>query len=128
MGAVKKILMIAYYYPPVSGGGVQRTSKFAKYLPRFGFTPVVVTVKAPYDYYQDTTLTGDIVPGVKVIRTASLEPMKWIRKWLKWPSDKRTKRSGNRIVEQGTVKKAEWLLKLKESIFVPDAEIGWVPF
>ncbi len=54
--------------------------------------------------------------------------MKGIRKWLKWLSDKRTKRSGNRIVEQGTVKKAEWLLKLKESIFVPDAEIGWLPF
>ena len=40
MAVTKKILMIAYYYPPVSGGGVQRTSKFAKYLPLFGYAPV----------------------------------------------------------------------------------------
>ena len=30
-----KILMVAYFYPPRGGGGVQRTVKFAKYLPSF---------------------------------------------------------------------------------------------
>lgn len=38
----RKVLFIAYYYPPSGGAGVQRTVKFIKYLPTFGFIPVVV--------------------------------------------------------------------------------------
>lgn len=38
-----KILFLVYYFPPIGGGGVQRTIKFLKYLPEFGFSPVVVT-------------------------------------------------------------------------------------
>lgn len=29
----KKVLVIAYYYPPMGLSGVQRTLKFTKYLP-----------------------------------------------------------------------------------------------
>ncbi len=39
---MKKVLFLAYYYPPCGGAGVQRTVKFVKYLPEFGYTPVVV--------------------------------------------------------------------------------------
>jgi glycosyltransferase involved in cell wall biosynthesis len=37
------MLMVAYFYPPRGGGGTQRTVKFAKYLPHFGITPIVLT-------------------------------------------------------------------------------------
>ncbi len=39
------VLMIAYYFPPMGGAGVQRTLKFAKYLPEFGWSPHVLTVR-----------------------------------------------------------------------------------
>ena len=39
-----RILFLAYYFPPIGGGGVQRSAKFAKYLPEFGYKPRVVTV------------------------------------------------------------------------------------
>jgi glycosyltransferase involved in cell wall biosynthesis len=43
----KKVLMIAYYYPPINNGGVQRPASFAKYLPSFGYEPIIVTCNMP---------------------------------------------------------------------------------
>ena len=41
---VKRVLMIAFHYPPLRGSsGIQRTLKFAKYLPEFGWDPIVLT-------------------------------------------------------------------------------------
>ena len=37
----KRVLIIAYYWPPAGGGGVQRWLKFAKYLPEFGWDPIM---------------------------------------------------------------------------------------
>lgn len=42
---VKRILMIAYHYPPIRGSsGVQRTLKFTRYLGEHGWEPIVLTV------------------------------------------------------------------------------------
>ena len=37
----QKVLMFAYYFPPLGGSGVQRTLKYVKYLPDHGFEPLV---------------------------------------------------------------------------------------
>ncbi len=31
----RKVLIIAYYFPPMGLSGVQRTAKFVKYLPKY---------------------------------------------------------------------------------------------
>lgn len=42
---VKRVLMIAYHYPPLSGGsGIHRTHSFARHLPEHGWQPLVLTV------------------------------------------------------------------------------------
>ena len=41
--AADRVLMFAYIFPPLAGGGVQRTLKYVKYLPLHGFSSVVVT-------------------------------------------------------------------------------------
>lgn len=52
---VKRVLMIAYHYPPVRGSsGVQRTLKFTRYLSDYGWEPIVLSV-APGAYPE----TGD---------------------------------------------------------------------
>ena len=38
-----KILIIAYYYPPISSGGTARPLKMAKYLPAFGHEVTVLS-------------------------------------------------------------------------------------
>ncbi len=41
---MQKVLIITYHWPPAGGPGVQRVLKFAKYLPAFGWTPLILTV------------------------------------------------------------------------------------
>ncbi len=38
---MKKLLLITYMFPPIAGGGIQRTLKFIKYLPHYNLAPVV---------------------------------------------------------------------------------------
>src|SRR5579862_1794517 len=40
---MKRLLFLAYHFPPVGGGGVQRSVKFVRYLPELGYEPVVIT-------------------------------------------------------------------------------------
>src|SRR5690606_19268419 len=79
----KKVLFIAYLFPPVGGSGVQRSSKFVKYLSDFGWYPLVLTVKEPYDFYNDESLMNDVKGRCTIYRTLSIEPMKCVRKFLK---------------------------------------------
>jgi glycosyltransferase involved in cell wall biosynthesis len=68
-----KVLVIAYRFPPQGGGGVQRTLKFVKYLPQWGWLPVVHTVRNPYWPLRDDTLLGEIPLGVQIYRTLTAE-------------------------------------------------------
>jgi glycosyltransferase involved in cell wall biosynthesis len=42
----KKLLMVCYYYPPTHNSGVERSVKFARYLPEHGWETVVLTTDA----------------------------------------------------------------------------------
>lgn len=45
---MRTVLLIAYHFPPIhSGSGLQRTLRFAQYLPEFGWKPIVLTIGAP---------------------------------------------------------------------------------
>ncbi len=44
---MKRVLLIAYAYPPCTEIGALRPAGLAKYLPRFGWEPTVLTVKLP---------------------------------------------------------------------------------
>ncbi|MYM67255.1 glycosyltransferase [Pseudoduganella sp. FT55W] len=47
---VKRVLMIAFHYPPMRGGsGFQRTLAFTQHLPRCGWEPLVLSV-SPHAY------------------------------------------------------------------------------
>lgn len=44
---MKRVLMVAYHFPPLAGGsGIQRTLRFVQLLPRMGWQPIVLTVNA----------------------------------------------------------------------------------
>ena len=57
---VKRGLIVTYYFPPVGGGGVQRWSKFIKYLFRQNWQFNVVTRSHTPNEILDTTLLEDI--------------------------------------------------------------------
>lgn len=66
----KKILFLAFDFPPKGGAGVYRSLKFTKYLPRFGWTPTVLALEPDLkgSVFRDDTLLIDIPKGVEVIR------------------------------------------------------------
>jgi hypothetical protein len=43
---MKKILIVSYHFPPSTASGGVRPSKFARYLPEFGWEPTVVTTES----------------------------------------------------------------------------------
>jgi hypothetical protein len=65
---MKKVFMIAHQFPPMGGSGVQRTSKFVKYLPELGYDPIVFTIDVKEQLIDDS-LNKDISENITVIRT-----------------------------------------------------------
>ncbi|MBE3040848.1 MAG: hypothetical protein IMZ62_18785 [Chloroflexi bacterium] len=64
------VLMLCYSFPPLAGGGVQRSAKFVKYLPRYGWQPLVVAARGrllSQRFGLDHTLAHDVA-GAKVWR------------------------------------------------------------
>ena len=57
---MKNVLIITYYWPPSGGGGVQRVLKFCKYLPDYGWNPLVLTVKDGEFPVFDNSLLDDV--------------------------------------------------------------------
>ena len=117
----KKVLFIAYYFPPLGMGGVQRAAKFAKYLPSFRWKPFVLTVKDVQYLAKDPSLLEELPPEVEVIRTGSFDPLR-ISFVLKDLFKKRTQKAGS--VQQTRIKRP----KLSSWFFFPDSKIGWIPF
>jgi hypothetical protein len=71
---MKTVLILTYYWPPAGGPGVQRVLKFVKYLPQFGWYPVVLTVANEEYPAIDESLLSDIADDVSVYKTSSNEP------------------------------------------------------
>lgn len=66
---MKKVLMIAYQFPPMGGPGVQRTTKFVKFINEFGWEPIVFTRDVGNMDIKDDTLLTDVPQNTKIVRT-----------------------------------------------------------
>ncbi|MDY0236061.1 MAG: glycosyltransferase [Gudongella sp.] len=64
---MNKVLIIANEFPPMGGAGVQRTTKFVKYLREFDFEPIVVT-KKHMGGLSDQSLLQEIPHDIKIYR------------------------------------------------------------
>lgn len=124
-GKLKKVLVIAYSFPPVGGGRVMRVVKFCKYLSMFGWHPVILTVKNPAVPDYDYGLLEEISGKFTIVRTPSLEPT-FLNKYFK---KHKLKTQATEHASQ-PAKKAVYklLMLLKQFIFFPDTRIGWLPF
>jgi glycosyltransferase involved in cell wall biosynthesis len=70
---LKRLLMIVFHYPPWSGGsGIHRTLKFSRYLPEFGWQPIVLTANHRA-YPPDSDAEREIPSGVIVERAFALD-------------------------------------------------------
>ena len=122
----KKVLIFTYYWPPAGGVAVQRFLKFSKFLPEFGWEPIIITVdNGSYAYY-DESLLKDISPSLRVYRTKTFEPFE-LYNLLRGQKGKTMP-----LVAVGANQNKTFFQKATEYIranfFVPDARKGWVPY
>jgi glycosyltransferase involved in cell wall biosynthesis len=69
-----RLLLIAFYFPPAGGGGVQRTLKFCRHLPEFGVDVDVLAPSDPKWFALDEPLMAEIPAATTVHRTRFLGP------------------------------------------------------
>jgi len=120
---MKKILIVTYYWPPSGGAGVQRWLKFSKYLPEFGYQPVVLTVDDKLASYAqlDYSLLQEVGPEIQVHRTKTFEPYDLYRRL----SGKKEIPYGG-FSNQKRVTIFEKLSRLiRGNLFLPDPRRGW---
>ncbi|MFM9964202.1 MAG: hypothetical protein ACKV2Q_23605 [Planctomycetaceae bacterium] len=72
--STKRVLVVSYNFPPVGGAGVQRVTKFVKYLPQFGWDTTVLTTENPSVPVYDESLLADIPPQTVIVKARTLEP------------------------------------------------------
>jgi hypothetical protein len=66
-----KVLVVAYYFPPMGLSGVQRTLKFVKYMKNFNWDPTVITSGNVAYYAHDKYLNKELESlNVKIIRVS----------------------------------------------------------
>lgn len=119
----KKVLIIAYYWPPAGGPGVQRWLKFVKYLPEFGVEPIVfVPENASYPIV-DESLNAEVPSSATLIKFPIKEPYK-----LAGFLSKSSKSISKGIIpdkrKQSLMQKL--MLYVRGNFFIPDARVGWV--
>jgi glycosyltransferase involved in cell wall biosynthesis len=70
-------LMIAYFFPPISGSGVYRTLKFVIYLPQCGWRPIVVCGDdaRSFGFTEDPSLLCEVPPEARVVRRPFVSPL-----------------------------------------------------
>ena len=120
---MKRVLVIAYYWPPSGGSGVQRWVKFCKYLPQEGWQPVVFAPENADYPSLDPSLEADLPKDLEVLRGRIWEPYAAYRKLLGG------KNASTQVTEISSGKKT-WKQRLslwiRANLFVPDPRVGWV--
>ncbi|WP_299184228.1 glycosyl transferase family 1 [uncultured Chryseobacterium sp.] len=119
----KKILIITYYWPPAGGPGVQRWLKFAKYLPDFGWKPVIYTPENPSYPLLDESLLKDVPENLEIVKTKIWEPYQLAEKLNK--SNKKFK-AGQFDVGKNQSWKSKLSIWIRGNFFIPDARVFWV--
>lgn len=139
-----RVLVVAYYFPPLGGVGVQRTLKYVKYLPGNGWRPVVLTPANPAYTVRDASLLDELPPDTSIERTGSFEPARFPNAVAARLNRGRSSAGGSRSSTSGgsgdaTVGPAGASLPAKVLskgmilwnrvwglLLYPDAAVGWV--
>lgn len=120
--SLRPVLIITYYWPPSAGSGVQRWLKFAKYLPEYGWEPVIFTPENPDFELRDPSLEKDISPQLEVIKFPIWEPYGVFRKLKGAPSGDPAK-----ILEKKEKSFLDQLsIWLRANLLIPDPRVFWV--
>lgn len=123
---MKRVLIITYYWPPSGGSGVQRWLKMSKYLPEYGWQPVIYTTENAEYPIIDHSLEKDVAPNIEVIRRPITEPYSAYKKFLGIKKEETVKMGFIQEKEKNKSWKSDLSLWVRGNFFIPDARCGWV--
>jgi glycosyltransferase involved in cell wall biosynthesis len=120
--SARKLVVLTYYWPPSGGSGVQRWVYFTHYLKTLGWEPIVITVDPEQaSYPQEDKSLQDLTKDIRVIRTATREPIRGYARWFVKGS-----------IPQGEVPQQHFFQRIaafiRGNFFIPDARKGWITF
>ncbi len=117
-GFERRVLFVCYAFPPTGGGGVQRSVKFVKFLPQYGWLPTVLTAANPSVPIQDHDFDSDVNPALRVIRAQTWEPSYRVKKQVAYVASSRN------IFKQTALAA---IRRLGMHLLQPDPQILWNP-
>jgi glycosyltransferase involved in cell wall biosynthesis len=126
-----RVLMIAHHFPPAGGSGSNRALAFARYLPENGWTPIVLTPGEQWAANRDRALLSEVPPGLRVIRTCSLEARS--RSGQSGSANSASNMPPVRVSQGGSGntggrRYGQLRTHVGHLKRFPDAHIGWLPF
>ena len=124
--AMKRVLIITYYWPPTGGSGVQRWVKFAKYLPDEGWQPVIYTPENPEQLAVDTSLEAEIPSEAEIIKTHITEPYELYKKFLKKSGHSKEAVEVNPVNAQNKSFAQKAAMWVRGNLFRPDPRCLWI--
>lgn len=122
---MKRVLIISYYWPPNGGAGVYRWLKMSKYLPEFGWQPVVYTPENPEVVADDPGLLKDVGATVEVIKRPITEPFSLYKRFTGRAQNERVQTAFLSEKRAGGWKE-DLALWVRSNFFIPDARVWWV--
>jgi len=135
---IRKVLLISYPFPPLGAAGSLRPYRFAKYLPKFSWMPIVLTIKERKDVPKDYALLNDFPTEVSIYRTTTFDPYLLYKAYrsdtkklarndhqLSISEAENTEDKGGGLVGSVLKKIRRFLLDL---ITTPDHQVFWFPF
>ncbi|RTL46515.1 MAG: glycosyltransferase [Burkholderiales bacterium] len=112
---MRRVLFIAYLFPPIPNSGTRRSLAFANQLPDLGWEPIVLSWDADPHVRLDPELLAEVRQGTRVERVP-LQSRHRAERWLGWLP---------RRWRQRGVDALAW--RLRERATVPDLAAGWLP-
>ncbi|HXL15579.1 MAG TPA: glycosyltransferase [Methylomirabilota bacterium] len=116
---MKRVLVLAYFFPPLGGGGCQRTLKLVRYLEPLGWRSAVVTTRDTDYWILDPTLEEEIPECTEIVRVAGLTGGRLLRTLA---------RAGIPVQEAQESRRAgplRALRSIQRFLLLPDAYRSW---
>jgi glycosyltransferase involved in cell wall biosynthesis len=116
---MKRLLFLAYFFPPLGGGGCQRTLKLVRYLDPNGWESTVVTTRDADYWILDPTLLEEVPRSAEIIRVGGLTSLRLLRLLSRGGVSIERRQRGRDPVAFRTLRRLQsWML-------IPDGYLPW---
>ncbi|MDY0747251.1 glycosyltransferase [Paucibacter sp. R3-3] len=112
--AMRRVLFLAYLFPPIANSGTRRSLAFVNHLPDCGWHPLVLGWDPEPHVGLEPEMLAELRPGTRIERVPLLSRLR-AQRWAGWLP---------RAVSRRLVEALAWRLRVRST--VPDEAAGWL--